>query len=74
MSVGPGFHRCLGGVKMGGEIATFGGVQAALRLEGTFNGEPVSIAVEVIGCPFCLEPLTALGRELDRMKRVEGLK
>lgn len=74
MSDKPGFHRCHAGTEnimtpFTAEIA-LSGTTAALALEA--GG--VRMAVPINACPFCLEPLTDLGRKLDRMKRVEGLK
>lgn len=70
----PGFHRCIAGSKnivmpASAEIV-LSGTAAVLALEG--GG--VRIAIQVNGCPVCLEPLTPEGITLDRIKRAEGLK
>ena len=74
----PGFHRCHAGVEnitMPHSMAlAIVGERVILSLESVFAGEEVHIGIEVNACPLCLEPLNALGRTLDRMKRIEGLK
>lgn len=74
MTGGPGFHRCHAGseniqIPATVEIALFG-TTAAFAIEA----RGVRLAVLINACPICLEPLTPVGRKLDRMKRVEGLK
>lgn len=73
----PGFHRCQAGAENivmapSLEISMIGN-SAALSLEGWIEGVQVRIAIEINACPMCLEPLTPLGRTLDRMKRAEGI-
>ena len=74
MSKGPGFHRChAGGFKFfmppHMEIALTGNT-AVLRLD---SGQ-IAMAVQINACPICMEPLTPEGKNLDRIKRLEGLK
>ena len=78
MSEKPGFHRCHAGsenimMPHSMEISIAHG-RAMLSLESVFAGQDIRIAIEINACPLCLEPLTTLGRTLDRIKRVEGLK